>query len=418
MKTYSVTYYLLILMLSALGEPRSVHAQERYLYWIGATQAEETRGHTIFRYSLDSGGLDTLVQAKNLGPDKSRYFYHIAVDTLRQHIYWTDSGGTNSDGVVDIGAIMRASLEGDDPEVYLGGIVCGVGGPTDIKLDLIGESLYWGVGSDCPDGALNRADLKQSKPDQWRWLPTSGNYSVAAIALDIGSQMIYWTNNDFFEQEPHGILRAPINDTESDEYIVMGNICDIALAHTLSKIYWTPCGHRVIRRANFDGTEVEDVIVSEGAHARNLAIDHKEGQIYWSVPDEGKIRRANLDGTGVEDVVSGLVVPTSIALSFAGEVSTAVEAEEVSLQSIGTISTYPNPFSSSTTISYTLSEGSRVDIRVFDVLGREVKTLVRGYQSPGTQSVVFTGDGLPSGMYLYRLEVGGIIQTGAIQLIN
>lgn len=70
------------------------------------------------------------------------------------------------------------------------------------------------------------------------------------------------------------------------------------------------------------------------------------------------------------------------------------------------IATYPNPFSTSTTISYTLPEGSRVDLRVFDMLGREVATLVEGYQDAGYQSAVFAAEGVPSGLYVYRLQVG------------
>ena len=67
------TYLLLALTLAALAGARSAHAQERYLYWIGAIHAEETRGNTIFRYALDTGVVDTLVQAKDLGPDELRY---------------------------------------------------------------------------------------------------------------------------------------------------------------------------------------------------------------------------------------------------------------------------------------------------------------------------------------------------------
>jgi len=225
------TYLLLALTLASLAEARSAHAQERYLYWVGAVQAEETRTNTIFRYTLDTGVVDTLVQAKDLSPDTWRFFSHVTVDTLGRHIYWTDSGGTLPDGTVYIGAIMRASLDGDNPEIFLGGIICGIGGLTDIELDLVGETLYWGEGSDCPFVGLHSIDLATY---QWQRLPTTGNYSVSGIELDIDNEMIYWTNTDFFFVEPHGILRAPLNDTTSEEYIVTGSACDIALAHTLS----------------------------------------------------------------------------------------------------------------------------------------------------------------------------------------
>ncbi len=189
------TYLLLALTLASLAEARSAHAQERYLYWVGAVQAEETRTNTIFRYTLDSGVVDTLVQAKDLSPDTWRFFSHVTVDTLGRQIYWTDSGGTDSDGVIFLGVIMRASLDGDNPEIVLGGIICGIGTPTDIELDLVGETLYWGEGSDCPFVGLHSIDLATY---QWQRLPTTGSYSVSGIELDIDNEMIYWTNTDFF----------------------------------------------------------------------------------------------------------------------------------------------------------------------------------------------------------------------------
>ena len=336
-------------MFAALGEAHSAHAQDRYIYWIGAVQAEETRRNTIFRYARDAGVLDTLVQAKDLEPEEKRYFYHLTVDTLHRHIYWTDSGGTFPNGDHYLGAIMRASLDGDNPEVFLGGIVCGNGSPSDIELDLVEGAVYWGEGSDCPGFALNRTEL--DSPSVSGVLPVNGNYSVSGISLDIRNQMIYWTNNDYFEQKPHGILRAPLADTVSDEYVVTGSIYDVALAHTLSKVYWIVCNrsHCIIRRANLDGAEVEEVIVSEvlGAnpdlnYASTLAIDNREQKIYWTQPSDGTIRRANLDGTEVELLLSGLVIPGSIALSFGG-VSTAVESVEEIPDPVDLHGFYPKP---------------------------------------------------------------------------
>lgn len=67
---------------------------------------------------------------------------------------------------------------------------------------------------------------------------------------------------------------------------------------------------------------------------------------------------------------------------------------------------YPNPFNPSTTITYRLLYGSFVTVKVYDVLGREVRTLVNTRQSAGIHTVSFEGRGLPSGVYFYRLEAG------------
>jgi hypothetical protein len=65
---------------------------------------------------------------------------------------------------------------------------------------------------------------------------------------------------------------------------------------------------------------------------------------------------------------------------------------------------YPNPFNPSTTLNYELSVLSFVDLRVFDLLGREVAVLVDRRQEPGQYAVTFNAGGLPSGMYLYSLR--------------
>lgn len=68
------------------------------------------------------------------------------------------------------------------------------------------------------------------------------------------------------------------------------------------------------------------------------------------------------------------------------------------------LSNYPNPFNPSTTISFLLSSDGPVTLRVFDVLGREVATLVNGYTRAGQHQVRFDGTALTSGVYFYKLD--------------
>ncbi len=67
---------------------------------------------------------------------------------------------------------------------------------------------------------------------------------------------------------------------------------------------------------------------------------------------------------------------------------------------------YPNPFNPTTAISYELSSVSNVTLKVYDILGREVASLVSARQNPGSYTVNFDGSGLPSGVYFYRLVAG------------
>ncbi len=67
---------------------------------------------------------------------------------------------------------------------------------------------------------------------------------------------------------------------------------------------------------------------------------------------------------------------------------------------------YPNPFNPNTRISYSLPNAGNVMLKVYDLLGKEVTTLVNGYQQSGKYTVSFNASQLSSGIYFYRLESG------------
>jgi tetratricopeptide (TPR) repeat protein len=68
---------------------------------------------------------------------------------------------------------------------------------------------------------------------------------------------------------------------------------------------------------------------------------------------------------------------------------------------------YPNPFNPSTIIRYTLPENGHTSLKVFDLLGREVAILVNEFKVAGTHEARFDASSLPSGVYVYRLEIAG-----------
>ena len=66
---------------------------------------------------------------------------------------------------------------------------------------------------------------------------------------------------------------------------------------------------------------------------------------------------------------------------------------------------FPNPFNPTTTIVFEISKSHFVRLRVFDNNGKEIKTLINEYKTPGKYSIQFESDNLPSGVYFYKLEV-------------
>ncbi len=79
---------------------------------------------------------------------------------------------------------------------------------------------------------------------------------------------------------------------------------------------------------------------------------------------------------------------------------------------------YPNPFNPSTKISYTLGERSNVTLKVFDVLGREVASLVNTTQEAGKHEVNFDAQNLSSGLYIYTLSAGSFKQSKKMMLLK
>ncbi len=79
---------------------------------------------------------------------------------------------------------------------------------------------------------------------------------------------------------------------------------------------------------------------------------------------------------------------------------------------------YPNPFNPGTVISYSLPAASQVTLKVTDMLGREVRTLVNGRMEAGTHTVDFDASALPSGFYLYTLKAGGSVQSRKMLLMK
>jgi M6 family metalloprotease-like protein len=79
---------------------------------------------------------------------------------------------------------------------------------------------------------------------------------------------------------------------------------------------------------------------------------------------------------------------------------------------------YPNPFNPSTTISYSIPVASAVTLTIYDMLGKEIATLVNGRQSAGNFSVAFDASRLASGIYMYRLQAGNFVQTRKMTLLK
>jgi hypothetical protein len=84
---------------------------------------------------------------------------------------------------------------------------------------------------------------------------------------------------------------------------------------------------------------------------------------------------------------------------------------------------YPNPFNPSTTIKYEVANAGKIVIKVYNMLGQEVRTLVNGNKDRGRHEIVWDGRNqfgsqVSSGVYLYRLEAGKVVKTKKMLFIK
>lgn len=91
--------------------------------------------------------------------------------------------------------------------------------------------------------------------------------------------------------------------------------------------------------------------------------------------------------------------------------ATSIDKEEAKPESFLLLSNYPNPFNPSTIISWQLAVGGFVSLKIYDILGNEIATLVNEVQKPGKYAVGFdTANKLSSGIYFSRLTVDGSVR--------
>ncbi len=82
------------------------------------------------------------------------------------------------------------------------------------------------------------------------------------------------------------------------------------------------------------------------------------------------------------------------------------------------VDTYPNPFNPVTSFFYTLPVKSIVNLSIYNISGRRIATLINGWREAGRHGVSFNASDLPSGIYLYEIRVGGLVNHGKILLMK
>jgi len=127
---------------------------------------------------------------------------------------------------------------------------------------------------------------------------------------------------------------------------------------------------------------------------------------------------SDIDGDTDSDVLAAWGGSNRIEW-YRNEYITSIEDNlKHSFQSNYTITNYPNPFNPSTKIRYSLPQTSNVVIKIFDILGNAIETLVNEDKEIGTYEIIWNAKSLPNGVYFYQLKAGDFVETKKMLLIK
>lgn len=138
----------------------------------------------------------------------------------------------------------------------------------------------------------------------------------------------------------------------------------------------------------------------------------------WQHLDEGFIHQDHVLTLAILPETGDLLAGTATGGVYRNSRPAAVATELPEHAVAPTLSNYPNPFRTATTITFALSEATSARLVIYDVLGREVALLFDGRLPKGPHQVAFDGDHLPAGTYFLRLETAYRQQTRHLLRVN
>ncbi len=149
--------------------------------------------------------------------------------------------------------------------------------------------------------------------------------------------------------------------------------------------------------------------------------------IYWSsdnganfalqFADTGTYQAMNLKSDG--QVIRGWAVTSNGRIAMYNEIIEGISNNQNNVpDNYSLMQNYPNPFNPSTKISFSLPKAGNVTLVVYDILGREVATIVNDFTTAGNHTIDFNASNLSSGVYLYKIQAGDFTETKKMMLIK
>ncbi len=240
------------------------------------------------------------------------------------------------------------------------------------------------------------------------------------------------------------LINAGIYEPISNEWLT--SLCDFLWARSSDKEVWVETVGNITRYIKEKDNSTYQIISSSSSLIEINITNNLDNTIFnyplsahIKIPDNWNFVRSEQNGnvdtltTIVTDsgrVVLSKVIPNNGILKLSPFTSTSIETENANVLDFQLFQNYPNPFNPSTKIKYNIpnvisTEGRNLNVilKVFDVLGNEVATLVDEEKSAGNYEVDFTvgrnsSSATASGIYFYQLKAGSFISTKKMLLLK
>ena len=261
------------------------------------------------------------------------------------------------------------------------------------------EYIFWNLGNESPTLENNDATLIQDYVDG------GGNFFIA------GQDLGYDIHEVTKQSKPRFLYSiyfdaSYISNTDSSDQIlsVPGNPIIDGLTFELNDVY--PLSPDAIQSKR--GNSIPILKYSNSDNAAMLVNIREEGKIAYLTFGLEQISSEEIRNTILNSIIYWFDTPTNVD----NEINRNIPAKYALDQN------FPNPFNPSTTITYQIKDEGKVQIKLFDVLGREIKILVNETKQPGFYSFSYDAKNLNSGVYFYSIKVNDFMSTKKMILLK
>ncbi|MCL5030912.1 MAG: T9SS type A sorting domain-containing protein [Bacteroidetes bacterium] len=238
------------------------------------------------------------------------------------------------------------------------------------------------TGNNFPQGFISRISVDPQNANNV--MAAFSNYNILSIFYTSDGGTSWSAVSGNLEQNPDGSGNGP--SVRSVRILNVGG----------SKIYFAGTSTGLYSAASLNGTATNWIL---------------QGADNIGMVDAETIDTRDLDGTVVVGTFGNGVYSSKISV-------TGIDEEKNIPLAYSLSQNYPNPFNPGTIINYQLSASGNVTLKIYNVLGNEVKTLVDGFQPQGKYSVNFNASYLASGVYFYKIITGNFVSVKKMLLLK